>query len=81
MKTQLANYQKKILRKCLGASSAEWIGKIADGSISDSDAEFLIDKLSEEFHLQGIDKNWEATRYGKEVWSVVDLVNGPRLAK
>jgi hypothetical protein len=76
----LTDYQKLIVnRSLLEYGNNDWIARIENGKLTSSEINLVIDALSNEFHIKGIDSNYEATLYGKEVEKVIDIVNRIRL--
>jgi hypothetical protein len=80
MKQKLTDRQKMVLAQIFKDENLEClIGKIENESLIFSEIEKACDLISGEFHMKGIDANFEANEYGVEVEALLDVVNRPRL--
>lgn len=78
--TNLSILQKNILSRLFAENDSEdWINRIEECSLSVDEIEYACDVISNEFHMEGIDENFEANNYGKELERLLDVVNYPRL--
>jgi hypothetical protein len=77
---ELTERQKAILESVFGGSDAtRWIAEIQSGILSNDKIDEACDLLSAEFHMNGIDENFEANNYGREIQWLINFVNLPRL--
>lgn len=80
MNVKLTALQVEILEQVFkDRDAAQWIAAIEHESLNPGQVEEACDLLSGEFHMNGIDQNFEATSYGKQIELLLDLVNRPRL--
>lgn len=80
MKQTLTDRQKVILNEIFqGQDASRWIASIQSESLSFDEIEQVCELLSREFHMKGIDEDFEANVYGKEIEAIIDIVNRPRL--
>lgn len=78
--TTLTDRQKAILTHVLPVNDGTgWIKRIEGEQLTMDEISSACDFLSNEFHMEGIDENFEATEYGKEVKHLLDVINAPRL--
>lgn len=76
----LTDRQKTILINVLKDHDTPlWIAKIESESLGHDRIERLCNLLSGEFHMNGIDENFEPNSHGVEVEALLDVVNRPRL--
>lgn len=77
---QLTERQIQILTKIFKEDDpAKWIVSIQNQVLNFDQIERACDLISTEFHMNGIDENFEATDYGREIENLLDVVNQPRL--
>lgn len=82
MTAVMTERQKAILEKVLRDNSIpHWMEGVISESLSDDEIDELCLLVNAEFLMHGIDKDFEATPYGKEGEDVLDIVNSPRLRR
>lgn len=80
MSRELTNLQIEIIKNVFkNVDVAAFIRRAKNGELSESEIEESCHALNEEFLLHGIDEEFEATDYGKEVENLLDIINRPRL--
>jgi hypothetical protein len=80
MSQKLTNPQIEIIRKVFpNGDFLAFIHRIENGDLSHAEIEEACLMLNDEFLLNGIDEEFEATIYGKEIEDVIDIINRPRL--
>lgn len=77
--TKLDRDQASIIRSLFPDEPDRWIDGIQSETLTSAEIERACDALSGEFHMNGIDENFEATEYGRLVEALLDVVNRPRL--
>ena len=80
MKQKLTNRQIEIVKKVfLGDNFNSFIIRIERNELHLQEIEEACLVLNKEFLMNGIDEEFEATSYGKEIEDVIDIINRPRL--
>lgn len=77
--TRLSESQREMVRALFPGDTDHWVSRIEAGALTTEEIEWACDVLNDEFHMNGIDQNFEATEHGKNVEALLDLVNRPRL--
>ena len=80
MKQKLTNRQIEIVKKVFpGADFNSFIARIEGDDLHLQEIEMVCLALNNEFLMNGIDENFEATSYGMQIEDVIDIINRPRL--
>lgn len=78
--TRLTERQKVIFSAIFRDHDAsELLVAIQTETLSPDQIEWAIDLISDEYHMKGIDSDFEPTEYGREVHLLLDVINRPRL--
>lgn len=81
MTIELTQVQRNIVERVFkGRDPSFWIAAIQAQNLNFDEIEEVCDLLSGEFLMNGIDRNFEANNYGKEVQDLMDIVNRPRIS-
>jgi hypothetical protein len=80
MKQKLTNSQIKIVNKVFPDVDLQiFIYRVEKSELSHAEIDEACLALNDEYLLNGIDEEFEATDYGKEIEDLIDIVNRPRL--
>jgi hypothetical protein len=77
---ELSSRQKLLLKEiCDKSQNVHLFDRCEASSFSSEDVETICALVSNEMMMNGIDKNFEPSEYGKELESLIDMVNRGRL--
>ncbi len=79
MNQKLTEQHQGIMQSIFGHDAAKWIERVEGERLTFPQIEYVCSKLLADFHMNGIDANFEANSYGKTIEDLIDIVNRPRL--